>query len=292
MSGVLAISRDSIGCLLRRRGLRTFMLVCTVLTLLLGLAAGVARNYIENAQEAVREHESQQDTAQPSGQGSEVDEAEQDGVNRTFLRASVNVIVWYFGVTTLLGVFATLYVGATGVRRNMETGATTETISGSVSRGQYLLGKYLGAMTVVLGFWVLLGTEIVLFGHLLQADGAPTSWHFELVYLLCLGLLVGSMAFMLSLYMPPFLAGCITLFANGDLFRENLNESNPFYYLHFVLPDQGLFDVSELRGIAAFTQGTDMLLRVLYALDFAAILFLLALLRFCLIDLKRYERHD
>ena len=290
MRVVLNVASEGIRSLLQRRGLRTYMLACTILTLVLGIAAAAARNYLEDASDSVSELETQQDQSHSSGTGSDADAEEQTGDGRTLLRASQNVIIWYVGATMLLGIMATLYIGATGVRRDMGTGAAEEAVSGSVTRGQYLLGKYLAAMTVGLGFWLLMGAEIALFMRLFDADGTPANWHFQLVYLLCVGLLTGSMAFMLSVYAPPFIAGSIALFCDGELIREGFSDSNPLYYLHFLLPDGGLFDISELNEIAAFTQGSDVLLRVLYALDFAVILFLLALLRFRSVDFKLFKR--
>lgn len=297
MSAVFSIARESVVSLLQRRGLRGFMLFCTILTLVLGLGAAAARIYIEDALEAVGQYESQQDESQQdesqkAEEAGDADVYEQAGYNRSLARFSANVIVWYVGLTVFLGILATLYLGATGVRRDMGNGTARQAVSGSLTRGQFLLGKYLAAMTVITGFWLILGTELALFMNLLQEEGTPVHWHFEIVYLLCIGLLSGSMAFMLSLYMPPFPAGLLALFADGEVCREFLRESNPFYYLHFVLPDSGLFDVEQLSNIAAFTDGVDVFFRVLYALNFAAILFLVALLRFHFADLKRYEQDE
>ncbi|MCY3606106.1 MAG: ABC transporter permease subunit [Gammaproteobacteria bacterium] len=292
MSAVFEIARESLVSLLQRRGLRGFMLFCTILTMVLGLAAAAARIYVEDALDAVAQYESQQDESQQTEEAGEVDVYEQAGYNRSLARFGANVIVWYVGVSVFLGILATLYLGATGVRRDMGSGTARQAVSGSVTRGEYLLGKYLAAMTVITGFWLILGTELALFMSLLQEEGTPAHWHFEIVYLLSLGLLSGSMAFMLSLYMPPFLAGLLALFADGELFRESLGESNPFYYLHFVLPDSGLFDVSQLSNIAAYTDGVGVFFRILYTLNFAAILFLVALLRFHFADLKRYEQDE
>ena len=90
---------------------------------------------------------------------------------------------------------------------------------------------------------------------------------------LCHGLMVGSLALLLSLFMHPLLAAILpTLPAPGYF-----SPPNPLY---FILPSYDQYNVFQLLSTGRVLSAGDLLTLTLYALDVAAILLLLALWRF------------
>jgi hypothetical protein len=85
--------------------------------------------------------------------------------------------------------------------------------------------------------------------------------------------MLGSVAMLLSLFMHPMIASLLAFFAGNGL----CSQSNPFYY---ILPSYQDFNVFFQIVQGSLMRPKDVAFLSLYAVDFAAIMLLLALWRF------------
>jgi len=85
--------------------------------------------------------------------------------------------------------------------------------------------------------------------------------------------MLGSLAMLLSLWMHPVVACVLAFFAGNGLYGPH----NPLYY---ILPSYHNFNMLFQVLEGSLISGRDVLFLSLYALDFVAIMLLLALWRF------------
>lgn len=182
----------------------------------------------------------------------------------------------FFGALTALLVFCT-FLSAEQGRRTVRI-----VLSKPVRRYQFLLGKWLGGV-ILLAIYCLI-MAVVLLGNAYFASGKVT---LTLVYsvglLFCKLVMVGSVAMMLSLLVPPPVAGILAYFAGAETFfgfakHVGTPIKEIFLALYWVLPSY-----SRLSIYSQFLSGTSIsghaaLLLATYAAVYSAVVLWLALL--------------
>jgi ABC-type transport system involved in multi-copper enzyme maturation permease subunit len=135
----------------------------------------------------------------------------------TFLESRKIMLDFGLSAISILGILISLFLGVTVVGREIEKRTIYTVLAKPVSRGQYLLGKFLGAAVVALLVHVL--NAVTLWLILLQlGEGMPhgflaanylmllESW-LVLALALCLSLLLSSLFLAASLALAFFLIG-------------------------------------------------------------------------------------
>jgi ABC-type transport system involved in multi-copper enzyme maturation permease subunit len=158
------------------------------------------------------------------------------------------------------------------VASEIRRGTIRVTLTKPVSRTQFLLGKYLGGVAVMLTYWLVMTAAIVFFARSQRSDLAPAV-AFAPWLMFCKHLMLGSVGLLLSLYLHPLLAGVLAFFASASF----LSAPNPLY---FILPSYDRFSLFGDILMGSLIGPRDVGLLSLYALDFTAIMLLLSLWRF------------
>ena len=260
MRTVLLIATDTIRSLLHERVISGLML----LTVLLTVAFSIIMTQMQDLAEGASELSTQREELRRSD---EMQESMQ--MQFTFSRLVLGVFYWF---VSLSGTVVAAFVFATAASGDIRRGTIFIVLSKPVSRTQFLLGKYSGALAVIVGYSALTGIAVLAFTYVNGLDVSSAARIAPMVTL-CHGLMVGSLALLLSLFMHPLLAAILAYFANAGYFSP----PNPLY---FILPSYDQYNVFQLLSTERVLSAGDLLTLTLYALDVAAILLLLALWRF------------
>ena len=210
-------------------------------------------------------------TNAPSGAPA-MSEADKRKMRETMEQGSSMFQAMFYQAASFGGSLVALFIFSTAVTAEVRKGTIRVTLSKPVSRNQYLLGKYLGGVVVMMGYAFVTSSAILLFAGSQGLSLSP-AMKFAPWLMFCRQLMLGSVAMLLSLFVHPLIACALAFFAGNGFYSPY----NPLYYL---LPSYGLFN-----SFFQFLQGTmltgkDVLWLTLYALDFAAIMILFALWRF------------
>jgi len=165
-----------------------------------------------------------------------------------------------------------LFIFSTAVATEIRQGTIRITLTKPVSRSQYLLGKYLGGIAVMVAYALISSTGMILFSRFGHFDLSP-AMQFAPWLMFCRQLMLGSLAMVLSLYLHPFLASILAFFAGNGVYGH----SNPLYY---ILPSYSPFNSTAQVMEGTLINGREVLLLSLYAIDFIVLMLLLALWRF------------
>ena len=196
----------------------------------------------------------------------------------------------------LFSVGIAIFVGIGLIHGEVERRTVYTILAKSVTRSEFLLGKYLGLLLTV---WLQLGLMALVFAAVSVAAGASLSiTHVAAVFLIGMELaVVVAVATLFSTFTTPLLAAFFTLgvYCIGHLTRD-LNALGSqaddaalrglTHVLYRALPDLDSFDLS-LHAIHgwAVTPG-DIVWPMLYALGYVCILLFMATSIFRVRDLK------
>ncbi len=261
MSAVLLIAGDSIRALLHQRLLVALMLVTLGLTVLFSVLLTEAKEWVaQNLSNAGLDQTGRLDAKNLNQMRTGIDMA------GSFFMAG------FYWFTALGGTVVTLFICASAVATDIRRGTIRIVLAKPVSRAQFLLGKYCGAVAVMFGYSLLIGIALVLFAYAnelnlnLAARYAP--W-----LMFCHNLMVGSVALLLSLLIHPLLAAVVAYFASATF----LSSPNSLYS---ILPSHDRINVFTLIMAGKLITPADIALLTLYAFVVTAIFLLLALWRF------------
>ena len=245
MKTVLLISIDTIRELLHHRLLLAMMLVSLGLFLLFSNSLRIAHQDYENLSEA---------------------EQREMRVLGSMGQAT------YYQFFSFGGTLISLFIFCTAVSSEIRKGTIRVTLSKPVSRTQFLLGKYFGGVIVMVGYSAVARVAMDLFAQSHQMELSPAikflSW-----MMLCEHLMVGSVGMLLSLFVNPLIAAILAFFASASM----LSSPNPLY---FILPSYDRYSLFFRIMKGSLMDAKDAVFLSLYALDFIAIILLLALWRF------------
>jgi hypothetical protein len=177
-----------------------------------------------------------------------------------------------YGVSSFCGSIVALFIFGTAVSSEIRRGTIRVTLSKPVSRAQFLLGKYVGGVVVMLAYSVVISAAMILFGRATQMELAPAVKYAPWL-MLWKNLMLGSVALLLSLFVHPLTAGVLAFFVNTYF----LSPPNPLY---FVLPSYDRFNVLMQIASGSLIKAQEVGILSLYALDFIILMLLLALWRF------------
>jgi ABC-type transport system involved in multi-copper enzyme maturation permease subunit len=264
---ILVIAADSVRALLHQRLLVAFMLATLGLMLMLSVgSAGFNRAGRESAQVG-----QPPENAVASGI-EKMSEADRRKVREGVEAAGALFQALYYGAASFGGSLVALFVFCTAISTEIRKGTIKLTLSKPVSRAQFLLGKCLGGVGVLIGYWTLASAALLMFAQSQQITLAPIVLYAPWLGF-CADLMLGSVGLVLSLLMHPLVAAVVAYFASASLWSP----PNPLYVL---LPSYERYHV-----LGAILQGTlmsrtEVLWLTLYAVDVSAIMLLLALWRF------------
>ena len=261
MTVAFLIAVDCIRALLHKRLLVALMLVTLGLTVGFSMLLDRSLEFMQGVQEQAIE-----------SQKGEMSEAEIQEMRSGLDMAGPLLLGAFFWMAMFGGQLVALYICCTAVSGDIRSGTIRIVLAKPVSRDQFLLGKFCGAVIVMLAYSALIGAAIVAFTHANDLD-ANTAAHHAPWLMFCQILVVGSVGMLLSLLIHPLLAGVAAFFASASL----LSSPNPLY---FILPSYDRFNVTHSILTGEMIDLEDVLLLTAYAVDVAAIVMLLALWRF------------
>ena len=258
MRVIFLIAADSIRALLHQRLLVAVMLLTLILTILFSVLLNDIQEKILEQAEAVPEMNEQ-----------ETNEAELESVRHDMDAAGSFVLAVFYWLTGVACTIVALFVCGTAVAGDLRRGTLSMVLAKPLSRAQFLLGKYCGAIAVVFGYSALIGVTLTIFTYANQFDLSPAA-RFAPWLIFCQSIMAGSVVLFLSLLMHPLIAAILAFFASAGF----LSSPNPFY---FILPSYDRFNVFLQIFEGTLIPLEDVLILTLYALDVAAIFLLLAL---------------
>ncbi|MCY3883759.1 MAG: ABC transporter permease subunit [Gammaproteobacteria bacterium] len=185
----------------------------------------------------------------------------------------------FYAFSSFIGTIAAIYVGASAISGEISRGTIAMLLCRPVVRWQFLLGKLVGALIVMLGYSLIMGGVMVFYCFVHDLDMLPVM-RFAPWLTFCQFLMMCSLALALSTVMHPAVAGVLTFFSDLSWVFELFVRDGPFYYVSYVLPSYGPFNAwMDFLGTSSIYSWGDLSLLTLYAFDVALILVLLAMLR-------------
>ena len=262
MRAALLIAADSIRALLHQRLLVALMLVTLGLTIVFSVLLTEAKEWILQFSE----------NAAAANESGKVDEESLEKMRQGMDMAGSVFLAGFYWFTALGGTLVALFICSTAVATDIRRGTIHITLSKPVSRTQFLLGKYCGAVAVMFGYSLLIGVALVIFAYANQLD-LNLAARYAPWLMFCHNLMAGSVALLLSLLMHPLIAAVLAYFASASF----LSSPNPLY---FILPSYDRYNIFTLIVGGKLIVLEDIFMLTLYAFDVAAIFLLLALWRF------------
>ena len=257
MTKSLLIAVDTIRGLLHQRLLVALMLVALGLTVIFSALATQSKDFILEAVEL---------------EGTEMDDRQLEEARRGMDAAGSFFLAGLYWFTALGGSLVALYICCTAVAKDIRGGTIPIILAKPVSRTQFLLGRYGGAISVLLAYSVLIAVALAAFTYTNQLD-TNVAARYAPWLMFCQSLMVGSVGLLLSLLIHPLIAATVAFFATSWFFSP----PNPLY---FILPSYDRFNVFSLIAEGRLITLQDVAILTLYAFDVAAIFLLLALWRF------------
>lgn len=261
MTKLLLIAVDTIRALLHQRLLVALMLVALGLTVIFSVLATQSKDFILEAAERAAELE-----------GTEMDEQQLEEARRGMDAVGSFFLAGLYWFTALGASLVALYICCTAVAKDIRGGTIPIILAKPVSRTQFLLGRYCGAISVLLAYSALIAVALAAFTYANQLDMNMAARYAPWL-MFCQSLMVGSVGLLLSLLIHPLIAAIVALFATSWFFSP----PNPLY---FILPSYDRFNVFSLIAEGRLITLQDVAILTLYAFDVTAIFLLLALWRF------------
>jgi len=267
MKTIFLIASDSIRALLHQRLLLGLMLASLALTIFFSITMSSVRKNITRTY-----NDDQMTNSSPFMGTNQMSEGDRRKFRESMESASTTFQAMFYQVASFGGSIVALFIFSTAVASEIRKGTIRLTLSKPVSRTQFLLGKYLGGVTVMAAFALLTSLAILIFAQTQNLELSPViKWAPWLMF--CRQLMLGSLAMLLSLFMHPIIASVLAFVAGNGLYSP----PNPLY---FILPSYKDFNVffQVLQG--SLLNSRDVAWLSLYAADFIVIMLLLALWRF------------
>lgn len=266
MNTVFLIAMDGVRALIHQRLLLGLMLASLALTITFSALMSSARKGI------IESFSEDRVAAESSKSAAPMSESERRKFRENMSEASSFVQAGFYEVTSLGGSLVALFIFSMAVASEIRRGTIRLTLSKPVSRTQFLLGKYLGGVAVMAGYALIASVAILVFAQSQDVELNPAiKWSPWLMF--CEQLMLGSLALLLSLFMHPIIASVLAFFAGNGFYSS----PNPLY---FILPSYSDFGVFWDVLLGKLIDWKDVAFLSLYAIDFVAIMLLLALWRF------------
>lgn len=200
--------------------------------------------------------------------------------NDPALRSQIwDVLAAFYAGTSLCGSLAAIYLGVSVIWGELSRGTIAMILSRPVKRWQLLLGKYVGALTVLLLFSLAMGGIMAVYVSIHDLDMSP-AMRYAPWLTFCQLLLMCSIALALSSVMHPLIAGVLAMLSDISWLFEYFVTVGPYHYVSYVLPSYGLFNVwIQFRTTATLYGWAEVGMLTLYALDVSLIMVLLAVWR-------------
>lgn len=196
-----------------------------------------------------------------------------------FLPQLPMVLAVFYAFSSFVGTVAAIYVGASAISGEISRGSIAMLLCRPVMRWQFLLGKFIGALTVLLGYSLVMGGVMMFYCYVHDLDMLPVM-RFAPWLTFCQFLMMCSLAMALSTVMHPALAGVLTFFSDLSWVFELFITDGPFFYVSYVLPSYGPFNAwLDFIGTSSVYSWGNVNLLTLYAFDVSLILVLLAMWR-------------
>lgn len=265
MRAMALIAADSIRALLHKRLLVGLMIATVALTIAISSAfSGFRENMTESFQDRIAAAQEERSKDMP--------EKEKRQMREALEGASFGFQTIFYFIASLGGSLVALFIFSTAVSSEIRSGTIRITLAKPVSRTQFLLGKYAGAVAVMAGYTVIMSAAMLAFVHAQQVALSPgltfAPWLMFLKHLM-----MGALALMLSLLVHPFVAAVLAFFAGNGFYSP----PNPLFY---ILPSYSDFDLYSSIASGVLVSFDDVGWLTLYALDFVLVMLLLALWRF------------
>ena len=265
MNLTFLIARDSIKALLHQRLLVGLMLASFGMTVFFSAIMGRTRDNIT----AQFDFSSAETNSPVFGKMNDQDKKK---MSEAMEQGATAIQGFFYAAGSFGGSIVALMIFSTAVSTEIRRGTIRLTLSKPVSRLQYLGGKYLGGLAVMVFYAVLTSLAVLLFSASAKVQLSPVLSYAPWL-MFCRQLMLGSVAMLLSFFLHPAIAAVLAFFAGNGLFSI----SNPLYY---ILPSYAPFNVFTAILQGSMMKRTDVLLLTLYAFDIVAVMFLLALWRF------------
>jgi ABC-type transport system involved in multi-copper enzyme maturation permease subunit len=269
---ILLVAADSIQALLHQKILIGLMVASLAFTIFCSVVLSSVRKGIKQAYTA-----DQTTIVTSSGTAanpfvSKMSDSDRRKFQEQMEVASSQMQGFFYVVASFGGTIVALFIFSTAVASEIRKGTIRLTLSKPVSRMQFLLGKYLGGIAVMAGYALIISVAMVLFSVTQGVDLNPAvKWSPWLMF--CEQLMIGSVAMLLSLFMPPIIAAVLAFFSGNGLYGLY----NPLYY---ILPSYRDFNMTTQVMVGSLVDWKDVCYLSLYAADFVAIMLLIALWRF------------
>jgi ABC-type transport system involved in multi-copper enzyme maturation permease subunit len=265
MNTVFLIARDSIRALLHQRLLVALMLVSLAATIVFSF---VAREIRQNISSQFVDDNAQ--TNSPAYQ--KMSDSDRKKMNEMIEQGMSTVQGFFYSAASFGGSLVSLFIFSTAVSSEIRRGTIRLTLSKPVSRIQYLSGKYLGGVAVMAAYAVIASLAMLLFSASSHVELSPVLKYAPWL-MFCRQLMLGSLAMLLSLFMPSAIGCALAFFAGNGFYSAG----NPLYYL---LPSYKPFNLFGQILAGSLMSGHDVFLLTLYAADFVVLMLLLAWWRF------------
>ena len=265
MNRTLLIAAVSIRALLHKRLLVGLMVASIALTVVVSMMFSSAR-------ESMTESFAVQIDADPKSPTAKMTEKEKRQFKESMEEASFGFQMGFYFVASFGGTIVALFIFSTAISSEIRSGTIRVTLAKPVSRTQFLVGKYLGAVAVMAAYTAVASIAMVAFTHTQRIELSPALTYVPWL-MFCKHLMLGAVAMLLSLFMHPIVASAITLFTGNGFYSDR----NPLYYL---LPSYGDFDLYREVFSGTLMDVADVGWLTLYAIDFVVVMLLLALWRF------------
>ena len=290
MTNILLIARDNIRALMHRRLLLVIMLVMLILIVLFSLTVSqFSRVALESgppppavvAEQGPEAPQAEPETFQEALERAQPppDDASEEEMRQAMQAVGAAMLSQFYGVVGFGGMVVALFIGATALSGDVRSGAITMILSRPVTRWQFLVGKFGGAMMVLFGYSVLAALAMVIFTQVHGLDSVP-ALRYAPWLMFCQNLIYATFALALSMLMHPVIAGILPVFISGDWFFNLFSSSNPLHYLHFLLPSNSVFSAATQFTSGALMGWDEVAILTIYALDLAVIFLLAAMWRF------------
>jgi len=259
----LLIAADSIRALLHKRLLVGLMVASIALTVVVSMMFSTARESMTESF-AVQIDDPKSPTAKMT-------EKEKRQFKESMEEASFGFQMGFYFVASFGGTIVALFIFSTAISSEIRSGTIRVTLAKPVSRTQFLVGKYLGAVAVMAAYTAVASIAMVAFTHTQRIELSPALTYVPWL-MFWKHLMLGAVAMLLSLFMHPIVASAITLFTGNGFYSDR----NPLYYL---LPSYGDFDLYREVFSGTLMDVADVGWLTLYAIDFVVVMLLLALWR-------------
>jgi ABC-type transport system involved in multi-copper enzyme maturation permease subunit len=265
MNTIFLVSQDSIRALLHQRLLIALMLVSLAMTIFFSFVMSQTRTSISN-----QYADSDAEASSPAFKNMSPEDRKK--MNEAMEQGESAIEGLFYAAGSFGGSLVSLLIFSTAVTSEIRRGTIRLTLSKPVSRVQYLLGKYLGGVVVMVGYAIIASLAMLLFSASSHVELSPVMKYAPWL-MLCRQLMLGSLAMLLSLFVQPAIACALAYFAGNGLYSTG----NPLYYL---LPSYAPFNIFQKILGGSLVNGSDVIYLTLYALDFVILMLLLAWWRF------------